>query len=282
MPTILTDTYLQRFAGIGRLYGQEALAGLAQAHFVVVGLGGVGTWAAEALVRSGIGEITLIELDEVCISNTNRQSHATQSNIGKPKVDIVSSRLKDINPECTVNRVNDFLTKNNIRDYIDDSHHIVIDAIDATHIKTALAAYASAKKIRLITVGSSGGKLNPQLITCSDLGKVSSDPILAKMKSLLYRRYNFIKDKKRKFRIDAVYSAEQMVYPKPDGSVCMEKNALQDGVKLDCTGGMGSSVMVTGSFGFMAAHKGIERYLEKYFSNDASNSDSVKTEQDKL
>jgi tRNA A37 threonylcarbamoyladenosine dehydratase len=135
--------------------------------------------------------------------------------------------------------------------------------MDAAHIKARLVAYCLAIKVRLITVGSSGGKRNPQQVTVDDLGRSHSDPMLAKIRTQLYRHFNFARDKNRKFRVDAVYSSEQMVYPKPDGSVCMDKQFLAQGVKLDCAGGFGSSVMVTATFGLAAATKAIERYLER-------------------
>lgn len=263
MPTELSAAYQQRFGGIARLYGQESLIALSQAHFVLVGLGGVGTWVAEALARSGIGKITLIEMDEVCTTNTNRQLHALQSTIGKSKNQIITERLKDINPDMTVESVEDFLDEKNMTQLIGSQHHVVIDAIDAAHIKARLVSYCLAIKVRLITIGSSGGKTDPQKIKVADLGHTENDPMLAKIRTQLYRHFNFARDSNRKFRVDAVYSTEQMVYPKPDGSVCMSKQFLQEGVKLDCAGGFGSSVMVTGTFGFLAATKAIERYLEK-------------------
>lgn len=250
-----------RFSGIGRLYGQDTMAALSQAHFAIIGLGGVGTWAAEALARTGVGEITLIELDDVCVTNTNRQLHALKSLIGKSKNHVIGERLKDINPEIIVHSIEDFLDRDNLKTFIGKQHHVVIDAMDAAHVKAALVAYCLAIKVRLITVGSSGGKQNPQLVRVDDLGRSISDPMLAKIRTQLYRHHNFARDKNRKFRVDAVYSTEQMVYPQPDGSVCMDKQALQDGVKLDCAGGFGSSVMVTGTFGFLAAAKAVERYL---------------------
>lgn len=259
--TTLSDNYRARFGGIGRLYGMSALDKLASAHFVVVGLGGVGTWAAEALARSGIGELTLIELDGVCMTNTNRQSHALTSKIGQSKNAVISERLLDINPELKVHSVEDFLNRKNMSDLINDDHDVVIDAMDAAHIKAALVAYCSARKIRLIVSGSSGGKLDPKKIKVADLGHTESDPMLAKIRTQLYRHHKFSRNEKRKFRIDAVYSSEQMIYPKPDGSVCMDKQAMQDGVRLDCAGGFGSSVMVTGTFGFVAANRAIERFL---------------------
>lgn len=264
----LPTEYLQRFGGIGRLYGTQALSALFNAHFAVIGLGGVGTWVAEALARSGVGCLTLIEMDDVCVTNTNRQSHALASTIGKQKLDVIAARLKDINPLIKLHLVDDFLETTNMREYIGTQHHVVIDAMDAAHIKAGLVAYCSALKVRLVTVGSSGGKRDPQRIKVDDLGRTQSDPMLAKIRTQLYRHYKFSRDANRKFRVDAVYSDEQMVYPKPDGSVCMDKQFLQEGVKLDCTGGFGSSVMVTGTFGFLAATRAIERYLNKALKGD--------------
>lgn len=249
-----------RFGGTQRLYGADAQEKLKQAHMAVVGLGGVGSWAAEALVRSGVGELTLIELDEVCVSNTNRQSHALHSNIGRPKIDVIAERLRDINPDVKLNCHADFLTTKNISDYIGEQD-VVIDAMDSVNVKSALAAYCSATKTRLIIIGSSGGKQDPTKIQVADLGHTECDPMLGKLRSQLYRLHNFSRDGRRKFRIDAVYSTEQMVYPKPDGSVCMDKSVLESGVKLDCSGGFGSSVMVTGSFAFVAVSRALQRYL---------------------
>ena len=259
----VTPEYLQRFGGLGRLYGQAALPALTNAHFAVIGLGGVGTWVAEALARSGVGELTLIEMDEVCITNTNRQSHALQSTIGQSKNQVISERLRDINPELIIHSVEDFIDDHNMKALIGKHHHVVIDAIDAAHLKARLVAYCLAIKVRLITIGSSGGKRSPQAVTVDDLGRSISDPMLGKVRTQLYRHHNFARDKNRKFRVDAVYSTEQMIYPKPDGSVCMDKQALADGVKLDCAGGFGSSMMVTASFGLAAANRAIERYLTK-------------------
>jgi tRNA A37 threonylcarbamoyladenosine dehydratase len=259
----LSEAYRARFGGIGRLYGEEALTALSEAHFVVIGLGGVGSWTAEALARTGVGELTLIEMDEVCVTNTNRQIHALAPHIGQSKNQILSERLRLINPEIRLNSVEDFLLRENLSTLIGPQHHVVIDAMDAAHIKSALIAYCSARKIRLITVGSTGGKTNPTLIQVDDSSRTTGDPMLAKIRTQLFRKHGFSRDRNRKFRIDAVFSPEHMVYPKPDGSVCSEKQILQDGVRLDCTSGFGSSVMLTGTFGFTAAARAVDRYLQK-------------------
>lgn len=261
----LSDSYLQRFGGIARLYGEPALKKLHSAHAVVIGIGGVGSWTAEALARSGIGAITLIDLDDICITNTNRQIHALANTVGDIKVSVMAERLRAINPEIRINTHEDFIASDNFADLLDperEAFDIVIDACDSARVKAALIAYCKARKIRLITVGSAGGKKNPAAITCADLGRTLNDPMLAKVRQQLYRFHNFQKSSKRLFGIDAIFSNEPMVYPQPDGSVCQQKSGMQNGVKLDCSGGFGAATMVTGTFGFMAASKAIERILK--------------------
>lgn len=260
MSSPISEGYLQRFGGIGRLYGRDALTALHNAHFTVVGLGGVGSWAAEALARTGVGTLTLIELDDICVTNTNRQLHAMTSSVGHNKNSYLSARLRDINPYIALHEVCDFLTPKNLTDLL-GSEHVVIDAIDSTAVKAAMAAFCIREKRRLIMAGSSGGKLDPSQIQVSDLGQTEADPLLAKVRNLLYRHHGFARNKNRKFRVDAIYSKEHMVYPQADGTACSNKKSLQEGVKLDCAGGFGSATMVTGSFGFLAASQGIRRYL---------------------
>jgi len=264
-PLFLSKSYQQRFSGIARLYGSEALKRLSEAHMLVAGLGGVGSWSAEALARSGVGHVTLIDLDDICITNSNRQLHALQQTIGQPKTQVMHDRLLAINPDMNITVVDDFLAKENITQLVTPEHDMVIEATDAATIKAAMIAYCSARKIGIITVGSAGGKRDPRAVTSDDLGRTCSDPMLAKVRQHLYKFYHFARDRNRKFRVDAIYSTEQMVYPKPDGEVCQRKAVLQEGhtsVKLDCTSGFGSSTMVTATFGFIAASRAIERYLQ--------------------
>lgn len=262
----LSEQYLQRFGGIARLYGEHVLPLLHGAHFVVVGIGGVGSWTAEALARSGVGRITLVDLDDICITNSNRQSHALADTIGRVKVEVMAERLRGINPEIQLEAVEDFIAADNFAELLDPEQQpidVVIDAIDAARVKAALIAYCKARKLRLVSVGSAGGKRDPSRITCADLGRTHNDPMLAKVRSHLYRFHNFQKSRRRQFGVDTIYSSEPMVYPQPDGAVCQQKSAMQGGVKLDCSGGFGAATMVTGSFGFAAAARGIERLLQK-------------------
>ena len=201
MKHALTPEYLQRFGGIARLYGEHGLELLSRAHFAVIGIGGVGTWVAESLVRSGIGQITLVDMDDICITNSNRQIHALSSTIGQQKTEVMASRLLDINPELQINPVDDFLDRDNIAEIIGQDIHLVIDAIDAAMVKTALIAHCKRRKTPIITIGSAGGKLDPRQIISGDLAKTFNDPLLAKVRNNLRRLHNFSRNPKRVFSI---------------------------------------------------------------------------------
>lgn len=270
MNSILSEAWLQRFGGVARLYGIESLETLAQAHFVVAGIGGVGTWSAEALARSGIGTITLIDLDDVCITNSNRQVHALQSTIGQSKTAVMANRLRDINPEITVYEVEDFVTPDNAIEMIQPNiHHTVIDATDTANAKSSLISHCRRNKTPIVTVGSAGGKGDPRQVTSADLTLTINDPLLAKVRNQLRRLHNFPRNTKRRFSVQAIYSEEQMRYPTPEGGVCQNKNVMKGGVKLDCSGGFGASVMVTGTFGMVAASQAIEMFLRRKKKNQS-------------
>lgn len=142
----LSDAWLQRFGGTARLYGRDALAVFAAAHVCVIGIGGVGSWAAEALARTGIGAITLIDMDDACVTNTNRQIHALRDYVGQPKIAVMAERLAAINPECRVTAIDDFITADNVAQRLDGGFDYVIDAIDSVRAKAALLAFNSASK----------------------------------------------------------------------------------------------------------------------------------------
>ena len=260
----LSDSYLQRFAGVGRLYGHNSLSALAAAHFVVIGIGGVGTWVAEALARSGIGQLTLIDLDDICVSNTNRQLHALQSTLGQPKTAVMAERLRGINPEIKVVEVMDFITRRNVESLLKPGvHHVVIDAADSAHAKSSVIAFCRRHKMQVLTVGSAGGKTDPRLITSADLRLAHMDPLLSKVRNQLRRLHGFSRNTKRRFLVEAIYSEQQMVYPADDGGVTSTKPFVKGGVKLDCSGGVGTTSMITGTFGLITASRAIERYLDR-------------------
>ena len=258
-----TDSFNQRFGGTQRLYGNQQATWLNEAHFCVVGIGGVGSWVAEALARTAVGNITLIDLDDICVTNTNRQIHALQQTVGHAKVDAMADRIRQINPDCTVNCIEDFVTPDNVQEYLNKSLDYVIDATDSVKAKAAMIAYCKRNKIPVITIGGAGGQTDPTQIQVADLTKTIQDPLAAKLRSQLRRFHKFSTNTKRRFGIECVFSTEQLRYPQNDGSVCTTKN-LQDGsVKLDCNSGFGAAVTVTATFGFVAVSRSINKYLDK-------------------
>ncbi|WP_421131487.1 tRNA cyclic N6-threonylcarbamoyladenosine(37) synthase TcdA [Alteromonas sp. A079] len=249
----------QRFGGISRLYGADALEKLKGSHVAIAGIGGVGSWAAESLARSGVGEITLIDLDDVCVTNTNRQIHAMSDTIGLPKVEAIAERIKKINPACKINLIEDFVTPSNVQSLLTNNMDAVIDAIDSIKAKAAMIAHCKRSKIPIVTVGGAGGQIDPTKVTRGDLAKTIQDPLAAKLRSELRRFYNFSKNPKRRFQVECIYSTEQLRYPQPDGSVCFSKSAMENGTRLDCAGGFGAVVTVTATFGMFAAASVINR-----------------------
>ena len=250
--------YHRRFGGIARLYGETALSRFRDAHIAVIGIGGVGSWVAEALARSAIGEITLIDLDILVESNVNRQLHALDSTFGKAKVTAMDDRIKEINPECKVHCIDEFVTADNVQQLITTEMDYVIDCIDSYKIKSALIAYCRRNKIKVITIGGAGGQIDPLKIRLSDLSRTEHDPLLAKTRKLLRKDYNFPKNLKRRFDIPCVYSEEQQRYPTETGGVCLAKNDKQMGSSLNC-GGYGSATAVTATFGFVAVAHVLKR-----------------------
>lgn len=257
------DDYQFRFGGIERLYGRTALAAFRQAHIAIIGLGGVGSWAAESLARSGIGRITLVDMDDVCVSNTNRQLHALNGHYGQTKTDAMAERLRAINPYADIRTHFGFLTTRNVADLITDDLSGVVDAIDSVKPKAALIAHCRRRKIPLICAGGAGGQMDPTRIQVSDLSKTTQDPLLAKVRNLLRREYGFSRNPKRRFGVEAVYSLEQLTYPAENGEVCLQKPATDGPVRLDCATGFGAASPVTASFGFFAASRLLARLARK-------------------
>lgn len=250
---------LYRFGGIARLYGAPALEVFGRSHIAVIGIGGVGSWAAEALARSGIGTLTLFDLDDICVSNVNRQIHALNSSVGQMKTEAMARRLKDINPDITVNAEHTFITPKNLDQHISSRFDYVFDATDSVSAKTALIAFCARNKIKLICSGGAGGQLDPTLIQIADLNKTIQDPLLAKVRNNLRRLHGFSRNPKRKYRIDCVFSTEQLRYAQQDGTVCLDRPSDTGPVKLDCASGFGSITHLTGTFAFV----GVSQILKK-------------------
>lgn len=238
----------RRFGGLARLYGAAALRHFQAAHVAVVGIGGVGSWAAEGLARSAIGKITLIDLDMIAESNVNRQVHALDGEFGKAKVSAMAQRIHAINPNCTVTEIEDFVSPENVETLLAGSFDHVIDAIDQVRTKAAMIAWSCRREVPLITAGGAGGQLDPTRIQIGDLAFSIQDPLLAKVRSLLRKHYGFTREAKKKFGIPAVFSSEPLRYP-DTAAACDAPGRLSG---LNCAG-FGSSVCVTATFGLLAA-----------------------------
>ncbi len=237
----------RRFGGVRRLYGDAGLESFKKAHVCVIGIGGVGSWAAEALARNAVGRITLIDLDNIAESNVNRQLHAVDGAFGKAKVTAMAERIHSINPDCEVHEIEDFITPENAEILLAGGYDVVLDAIDDAKAKVAIAAYCRARKVPLVMTGGAGGRLDPTRIQSADLAKATGDRLLAKVRNQLRRDHGFPKGDKSKFGIQCIYSDEQV--QKPQNDSC-EADAAITG--LNCAG-YGSSVCVTAPFGMAAA-----------------------------
>ncbi len=166
-----------RFGGIARLYGAAESARIAELHVCVVGVGGVGSWAAEALARTGVGAITLIDDDTIEAGNVNRQSHAMTSQFDRAKVEVMAERIRDIHPQCRCEPIRDFITDRTLEAYLSRGYDAVIDAIDSIRFKAAMIAHCKAHKIRIVTTGGAGGRRDPTAVRVADLSRTEHDPL---------------------------------------------------------------------------------------------------------
>lgn len=237
----------RRFGGVARLYGQASLERFRLAHISVLGIGGVGSWAAEALARSAVGRITLIDLDNIAESNVNRQIHALDDAFGKAKVTAMAERIRAIHPACIVTEIEDFITPDNLDALLPTDLDGVLDATDDVRAKAALVAYCRRRKLPLVMTGGAGGRLDPTCIKQADLARTTGDRLLAKVRNLLRRDYGYPRDPAKKFGVTCIYSDEPV--RRPVGLTC-DADAPRSG--LNCAG-YGSSVCVTAPFGFAAA-----------------------------
>jgi tRNA A37 threonylcarbamoyladenosine dehydratase len=243
----------RRFGGVARLYGDAAALRFAAARVAVIGIGGVGSWAAEAIARSGVGDITLVDLDHIAESNTNRQIHALGDAYGRTKVEAMAERIVAINPAARVHCVDDFVTEQNAAAMLEGGFDVVIDCIDQVLAKAALVAQCRAQRIAVVTCGAAGGRLDPTRIRTDDLARAQGDPLLAKLRYRLRRAYRFPAESAggriRKFGVMAVFSDEPVRKPVASCAVPGEQASPQG---LSCAG-YGSAVTVTAPMGFAAA-----------------------------
>lgn len=261
----------RRFGGIDRLYGDGAAAALAASHACVIGIGGVGSWCVEALARSGVGRLTLIDLDHVSESNINRQAHALDVTLGQAKVAAMAERVLAFSPHCRVDTIDDFLTPENATALL-KGFDVVIDAIDNVRAKVAIAATCRTHHIPLVMAGGAGGKLDPTQIRIDDLARTLQDPLLSKVRARLRKEHGFPRDAKKKFGIEAVFSIEPLRYPAPlscvagksgDGDeIGVPELAVADaGLQGLACAGYGSSMAVTASVGLFCASRAIAHLL---------------------
>lgn len=269
-PPILADNagdidHERRFGGIARLYGAAALERFRTAHVCVIGVGGVGSWIVEALARSAIGRITMIDLDNLAESNVNRQIHALTDTLGKAKVTALAERIAQINPYCRVTEIEDFITPDNLDEMIGAGNYdYIIDAIDNVRAKTALIAYCRQHGLKLITIGGAGGQIDPTKIEIRDLCRTEQEPLLSKVRKRLRQQYGFPRGTKNKFGIDAVFSTEPLRFPESVAACDIGEQDVAVGdvdpddvadtgvTGLNCAG-FGSAMVVTASFGLVAA-----------------------------
>ncbi len=253
----------QRFSGIDRLYGAGTTRQLSGKHVCVVGLGGVGSWAVEALARTGLGRLTLIDADDVCLSNSNRQLHALDGHFGRSKAVVLAERCKRINPLVEVCVEASFLTPPNMASLLDRDYDLVLDACDSFRSKVELIAWCRRRKLPLVVVGSAGGRTDVTQVRVRDLSRTEHDALLALVRKKLRGDFNFPKNRDRYFGVPAIYSLENVRYPQADGSVCGTRPALgpDAALKLDCGAGLGAATHVTGTFAFAAVGKAIELLL---------------------
>lgn len=242
--------FARRFGGIARLYGERALERFRGAHVCVIGVGGVGSWVVEALARSAVGRLTLIDLDNVAESNINRQIQALSSTVGMAKIEALKQRIAGINPFCQVTLVEDFIDPDNITTLVaDKGFDYVVDAIDSVKPKAALIAWCHANAMPLVVVGGAGGQTDPTKVELRDLARTEQEPLLKKVRKILRAQYGFARGEKQKYHIDAVFSMEPLRYPDSGDACAIDPNSITG---LNCAG-FGSSMVVTATFGMVAA-----------------------------
>lgn len=253
----------ERFAGVDRLYGAGSVARLARCRVAIVGLGGVGSWVAEALARSAVGHLRLIDADDICLSNTNRQLPALDGTYGHAKVAAMAARCQRINPLMEIEPVPAFVTPANLEQQLDGGFDLVVDACDSLRSKVEMIAWCRRRKLPLVVSGSAGGRTDGTLVRVRDLSRTEHDAMLALIRKKLRADFGFPRNADRYFGVPAVYSLENVRYPQPDGTVCGVRPSVEGegALKLDCGGGLGAATHVTGAFAFAIAGKAIEMLL---------------------
>lgn len=249
---------MNRFGGIARLYGAAALEKLVTAHVAIIGVGGVGSWTAEALIRSGIGRLTLVDLDDVCVTNVNRQLPALDGEIGKSKCEVIAERMRRINPAAQVDVVLEFLTDANADLLLNGGYNFVVDAVDRMSTKAVIISKCVERGIAVLTVGGAGGRRDLTQIRVGDLGATGGDLLLRQVRKKLRRTHGWERGEGNTYGVAAVFSAEPQMFPWSNGEVCGTKEP-ESNLTMDCASGFGAACFVTGGFGFAAAGEVVRR-----------------------
>lgn len=242
----------RRFGGIQRLYGQQGTAKIFASHIAIIGIGGVGSWVAESLARSYVGQLTLIDLDHIAESNINRQVHALTDTLGQAKTTAMAARIHAINPDCKTHLIDDHLSIENLTTLIDSRFSYIIDCIDEFRIKAALINHCKRQKIKIISVGGAGGRVDPTRIQVADLTRSEGDALLARTRKLLRTDYGFARNIRRRFNIPCVYSSEALRYPTENNETSLKKSECSTISGLNCANGYGSLSSVTATFAMIA------------------------------
>lgn len=250
--------YYDRFGGVGRVLGASALDTLRTSHVAVIGIGGVGSWTAEALARTGVGMMTLVDLDDVCVTNTNRQVLALTSTVGRPKVEVMRERMLAIAPEMKVEAIQDFYTPDTADALLARGYDVVIDAIDAYRDKLDLIRRAKQQRVPLVVVGGAGGRWDPSRIQRADLNRSQGDALLKRLRRDLRGQPNFPRE--RSWGIPTIFTDEPRSFPGADGEPCATPS---QNARMDCREGLGALTWVTGSMGFWAASAAVELMLKR-------------------
>ncbi|MEM7304529.1 MAG: tRNA threonylcarbamoyladenosine dehydratase [Pseudomonadota bacterium] len=249
----MTQDTNRRFTGIQKLYGQRGYQRIINSHVCIIGVGGVGSWVAESLARSHVNQLTLIDMDHVAESNINRQIHALTTTLGQSKITAMNDRINQINSECTVHLIDEHLSLDNIAELILDKYSYVVDCVDNFRVKARLISFCRSNKIKLITVGGAGGRVDPSRIQIADLARAEGDALLAKTRKQLRTHYNFPRNLKRRFDVPCVYSTEAQRYPTSNNDISTSKTECTTTGGLNCATGFGSLTAVTATFGMMAS-----------------------------
>jgi tRNA A37 threonylcarbamoyladenosine dehydratase len=259
----LDADYAARFGGIGRLFGNTAMECLHAAHVCVVGIGGVGSWVVEALARTGLGALTIVDADDVCVTNVNRQLPALTDTVGRPKVSVMAERVRQISPSCRIEARGEFYTKVNSDELLAQPFDFVVDCVDRMSIKAHLIHESRRHGRRVLTCGSAGGRRDPSQVEASDLGIAGNDELLRQVRRQLRREYGWPVGRggcPLPMDVPCVFTSEKPVYPQPDGT-CGAEPEKGESLRMDCASGFGAATFITGVFGFVAASEVVRLLL---------------------